>query len=68
MNGRYKNKNDGNILEIFDDVELLLDKNNRKTREPIKMAKYLESKTKINLVPFKINENFNKFETWLKIN
>jgi hypothetical protein len=68
MNGKYQNKNDGNILEIFDDVELLIDKNNRKTRETIKMAKYLESKTKINLVPFKINENFNKFETWLKIN
>jgi hypothetical protein len=68
MNGKYQNKNDGNILEIFDDVELLIDKNNRKTREPVKMAKYLKSETKINLVAFKINENFNKFETWVKIN
>lgn len=67
MKGKYQNKNDGNIIEIFDDFELLVDKNNRKTREPIKMAKYLESETKINLVPFKINDNFNKFETWLKI-
>jgi len=68
MNGKYQNKNDGNILEIYDDYETLLDKTNRKTKQSIKMAKYLESKTKIHLEPFKITDGFNKFETWKKIN
>lgn len=67
LNGKYQNIIDQNILEIYDDFETLLDKTNRKTKQSIKMAKFIESKTKINLEPFKINESFNKFETWIKI-
>jgi hypothetical protein len=68
FNGKYQNIVDDNIIEIYDDFETLLDKTNRKTKQSIKMAKYLESQTKIYLEPFKITDGFNKFETWKKIN
>jgi len=67
MNGKYQNIVDDNIIEIYDDFETLLDKTNRKTKQSIKMCKFIESKTKIHLEPFKINESFNRFDTWIKI-
>jgi hypothetical protein len=67
FNGKYQNIVDKNIIEIYDDFETSIDKTNRKLKQSIKMCKFIESKTKINLEPFKINESFNKFETWIKI-
>lgn len=67
MNGKYQNIIDQNIIIIYDEIEISIDKTNKKTKQNVKFAKYLESKTKLNLDPFKINENFNKFNTWVKI-
>lgn len=57
MTGRYKNKLDGSILEVYQV------KDKRVTKY---VAKWINSQTKEGL-EFDLNENFNKFLTFEKI-
>jgi len=57
MIGRYKNKLDGSILEVYQV------KDKRVTKY---VAKWIESKTKQGL-EFDLTDNFNKFQTFEKI-
>jgi len=62
MVGKYQNKIDGSIIEIYEAVQI-----EGRIKTKILLAKFIQSQTMINCPEFKITENFNKFETWIKI-
>lgn len=65
MQGTYKNKLDGSIIEVYQAPKLLI-VGNKRTKSVSYFAKFISSLTKQDLEPFELTENFNKFGTWEK--